>query len=298
MDRVEPLPPETDFDRPPDPHRREARRRSASTLIAVVVAIAVIAGGFYAWRRLNAPAPPAPAPVATQTAPQPAAPASTTPKYPIDAADVTPPPMVAPLPLPEDSDAALQDALAGLFTLVPLDRVFYLQQIVPRFVATIDNLPRQTVALSKMPVKPVAGALATTQADGKTLLRADNAERYETYLRVMEHADTQKLVSTYVHFYPLFQKAYEDLGYPNAYFNDRLVAVIDHLLAAPDVPAPIELAQPKILYEFADPSLEQLSAGQKIMIRLGPVDEGRVKGKLRAIRRALTGQSLPRQAAK
>ncbi|MGE5105342.1 MAG: DUF3014 domain-containing protein, partial [Betaproteobacteria bacterium] len=63
-------------------------------------------------------------------------------------------------------------------------------------------------------------------------------------------------------------------------------------------PAPIELAQPKILYEFADPSLEQLSAGQKIMIRLGPVDEGRIKAKLRAIRRALTGQSMPRAAAK
>jgi hypothetical protein len=298
MERVEPLPPETDFERPADPRRHEARRRSVATLVAVVVAIAIVAGGFYAWRRLNAPAPTVVPPVPAQTAPPAAAPAATAPKYPIGAADVTPPPMVAPLPLPDDSDAALQDALAGLFTIVPLDRVFYLQQIVPRFVATVDNLPRQTVALQKMPVKPVAGALATTQADGKTLLRADNAERYETYLRVMEHADTQKLVSTYVHFYPLFQKAYEDLGYPNAYFNDRLVEVIDHLLAAPDVPAPIELAQPKILYEFADPSLEQLSAGQKMMIRLGPVNEGRVKAKLRTIRRALTGQNLPRNAAK
>ncbi|MGE5168968.1 MAG: DUF3014 domain-containing protein [Rudaea sp.] len=298
MERVEPLPPDTDFDRPADPRRREARRRSVATLVAVAVAIAIVAAGFYAWRRLSAPTPPATPPVTTQSAPQPTQPAASAPKYPIEAADVTPAPLVAPLPLPEDSDAALQDALAGLFNVVPLDHVFYLQQIVPRFVATIDNLPRQTVALSKMPVKPVAGALATTQADGKILLRADNAERYEAYLRVMERADTQKLVSTYVHFYPLFQKAYEDLGYPDAYFNDRLVAVIDHLLAAPDVPAPIELAQPKILYEFADPSLEQLSAGQKMMIRLGPVDEGRVKAKLRAIRRALTGQALPRDAKK
>ena len=70
--------------------------------------------------------------------------------------------------------------------------------------------------------------------------------------------------------------------------------VIDHLLATPDVPAPVALAQPKVLYEFADPALEQLSAGQKIMIRMGPVDESRAKAKLRQIRRALTGQKLPR----
>jgi hypothetical protein len=95
----------------------------------------------------------------------------------------------------------------------------------------------------------------------------------------MEQVDTQKLVQAYVRYYPLFQKAYQELGYPNGYFNDRLVEVIDHLLAAPDVPAPIALAQPKVLYEFADPALESRSAGQKILMRMGPVNEARVKAK-------------------
>jgi hypothetical protein len=145
-----------------------------------------------------------------------------------------------------------------------------------------------------MSVNPIGGNLATTQADGRILLRADNASRYDTYLRLMEQADTAKLVDAYVRYYPLFQKAYEDLGYPQGYFNDRLVEVIDHLLATPEVPAPIALAQPKVLYEFADPSLEQRSAGQKILMRMGPVNEARVKAKLRAIRNGVTGQSLPR----
>jgi hypothetical protein len=227
-------------------------------------------------------------------APAAAAPAETTPKHPIEAADATPPPATEALPAVADSDAALRDAMASLFTGIALDRVFHLQEIVPRFVATIDNLPRQTVALSKMPVNPVEGALQTAPADGRVLLRADNAERYATYMRVMEQVDTHKLVQTYVHFYPLFQKAYQDLGYPNGYFNDRLVEVIDHLLATPDVPAPVALTQPKVLYQFADPALEQLSAGQKMMIRMGPVNESRAKSKLRDIRHALTGQTLPR----
>ena len=70
--------------------------------------------------------------------------------------------------------------------------------------------------------------------------------------------------------------------------------MIDHLLATPDVPAPVTLSQPKVLYEFADPALEQRSAGQKILMRMGPVNEARVKAKLREIRQGVTGQALPR----
>ena len=294
MERVEPLDRDHDFARPIDPRRRPSPRRAVVWLVVILVAL--IVAGVLVWRRTHAPevvsAPPqAAAPPAATPAP-----ANSAPKYPIEAASTAPPAPAETLPAVADSDAMLQDAMAAVFNGVPLDRIFHLQAIVPRFVATIDNLPRQTVALSKMPVKPIGGSVeTTTTTDGQTLLRADNAERYTPYLRLMEQASTQKLVQTYVHFYPLFQKAYQDLGYPKGYFNDRLIEVIDHLLAAPDVPAPIALTQPKVLFEFADPSLEQLSAGQKIMIRIGPVNESRVKAKLADIRHALTGQTLPRQ---
>jgi hypothetical protein len=291
MEHIEPLDRDPDFERPIDPRRKTTTRRRNFVWPLLMVG-AVVAAGFLVWRGMHAPTPVT-APPPQVAAPQPAAPASTSPKYPIESAEA-PPRTAAPLPAVEDSDAALQDAMAALFTAVPLDRVFHVQQIVPRFVATIDNLPRQTAALQKMPVNPVGGSVAVTHNDGRILLRADNATRYATYVRVMEQADTRKLVQTYVRFYPLFQKAYEDLGYPHGYFNDRLVEVIDHLLATPDVPAPIELVQPKVLYQFADPALEQRSAGQKILIRMGPVNESHVKAKLRDIRDSLTGQHPPR----
>jgi hypothetical protein len=294
MERVEPMDRDPDFARPIDPRARRPARRNI--LWPLVILLVLVIAAAIAWRMMLAPEV-AGVPPPQSTAPQPATPgpATTTPRYPIEAASAPAPPPAEALPGVADSDAALQDAMAAIFNGVPLDRIFHLQEIVPRFVATIDNLPRQTVALAKMPVKPIGGNVETTvTSDGRTLLRADNAERYTPYLRVMDQASTQKLVQAYVRFYPLFQKAYQNLGYPQGYFNDRLVDVIDHLLAAPDVPAPIALSQPKVLYEFADPSLEQLSAGQKMMIRIGPVNESRVKAKLRDIRHALTGQTLPR----
>jgi len=68
----------------------------------------------------------------------------------------------------------------------------------------------------------------------------------------------------YLRFYPLFQQAYQDLGYPNGYFNDRLVKVIDVLLATPQIAGPIELVRPKVMYAFADPTLESAAGRSTI----------------------------------
>jgi Protein of unknown function (DUF3014) len=47
------------------------------------------------------------------------------------------------------------------------------------------------------------------------------------------------------------------------------------------------------MYEFADSTLEDLSAGQKILVRSGPDNERRIKAKLREIRKALTAEPPP-----
>ena len=72
-----------------------------------------------------------------------------------------------------------------------------------------------------------------------------------------------------------------------------MVAVIDHLLATPAVEGPIRLVQPKVLYEFADADLEARSAGQKLLLRMGAANAGRVKNKLREFRRQITAVPLP-----
>jgi hypothetical protein len=42
-----------------------------------------------------------------------------------------------------------------------------------------------------------------------------------------------------------------------------------------------------VLYEYADPDMEELSAGQKTMLRIGKENRERVKAKLREIRAAV-----------
>jgi len=250
--------------------------------IAVLVAAGV--GALYYWKSTRETAAvPSPPPVATAPTPSPTEPTAPTIQHPIPEA----PPPAKPLPALADSDPAAQEALASLFGAESLAKAFNTDAAVRRFVATVDNLPRKTAAARLMPVKPVPGPFAVAGTGEDAAIGGQNALRYRPYIVAMEGVPAKRLVATYVQLYPLFQSAYQELGYPNGYFNDRLIEAIDDMLAAPDIAAP-KLAQPKVLYEFADPALENLSAGQKIVVRMGPENGKRVKDKLRAIRRELT----------
>ena len=278
--------PLVDTEEPPRPPRRSSRAWWFPPLLLLILGVVV---GYYFWRQYTTPAtiPPAsPAPAAAPT-PAPAADENAI-RHPIDEAQTAEAP-TTPLPPLAESDAAMQDALGGL---VPGDatRLFLRENMIHRFVATIDNLSRDAAAQHLMPMFPVSGAFAAAGREGSLVIGAENAGRYAPYVRFAEAVDTQKLVTAYVRFYPLLQQAYQQLGYPKGYFNDRLIATIDLLLAAPEPTGMVRLTQPKVLYQFADPNLEAMPAGQKIMVRMGLANEARVKAKLREIRKALTAK--------
>ncbi|MGH8211141.1 MAG: DUF3014 domain-containing protein, partial [Steroidobacteraceae bacterium] len=194
------------------------------------------------------------------------------------------------------SDQVVHDSLAGLLGQKPVEQFLVPENIVRHIVVTVDNLPRKKVAADLRPIKATPGeALVANQGD-ITTLSAANYARYAPFVKLVESTDPKTLATVYFRLYPLFQQAYEDLGYPGRFFNDRLVEVIDHLLAAPEPQGPIELVQPKVFYQFADPKLEDLSAGQKLLIRMGPANERSLKAKLRDLRVELV-QSGPGGAA-
>jgi hypothetical protein len=241
----------------------------------VVVLLAVLGGWFY-WHSRTAPLPQVPEEV--QPAP-PATPAEQI-QHPLPSA-----PAAASEPLPElnDSDRAFS-AAAG----APLALYLVPENIIRHIVVTVDNLPRQKVAVDKRPVVPTPG---TFVADGDELhatLDPQNFKRYVPLVEMIRKADMQRLAAVYLRFYPLFQKAYEDLGYPTGYFNDRLVKVIDILLAAPQLAGPIDLVRPNVMYRFADPHLEALPAGQKVLVRMGPENAAAIKAKLMELRAIIT----------
>jgi hypothetical protein len=254
-------------------------------IIGVAAAVVVVAAGtWYYLQNRQAALPRVPAAQQPAPAEPPAEPAVQHP-LPGGQADSASKP---PLPTLANSDAALSDALGQLVGASTLKDYLLPQNIIRHLVVTIDNLPRQKVAVEKRPTGPVAGAFV---ADGDELhasLDPQNFARYEPLVAVVGKLDTQQLAAVYVRFYPLFQQAYQDLGYPNGYFNDRLVQVIDLLLATPQPAGPIALVRPNVMYTYADPALESRPAGQKLLIRMGPDNAAAIKTKLTELRAAIT----------
>jgi hypothetical protein len=279
-----------------------------ATLLAVVC---VGAAGIYWWQQ-QTPAPvqvppapvaaaPAPVAVAPPPAPKPAIRHPIEPEGPAASAAGAP----GPLPPADQADGYVADALAELMGRKSVLTFLSTDRFAARFVATVDNLDKAHAAARLWPVNPTPARFVTSPTNDGVLIGADNARRYAPFVQFIASVNTARSVALYRRLYPLFQQAYEELGYPGKYFNDRLVQVIDHLLQTPepagplkvrltDVKGPVASATPWLRYEFEDPALEEHSAGQKVLLRVGPAHARQLKAKLAEARALIARGPSPK----
>jgi hypothetical protein len=162
-------------------------------------------------------------------------------------------------------------------------------------VATIDNLGRPSAPVAAWPVHPTPDRFLVQERPDGAVIATENATRYTPFVLLVGTLDVKRVVELYRRMYPLLQDSYRELGFPKRNFNDRVIEVIDLLLATPEpaeaprvqlteVKGPYQVERPWVRYQYADPALESLSAGQKILVRVGPVNERRLKHKLQELK--------------
>ena len=278
--------------------------RKAMTLwIVIGLSLLVIIGGFWVWQqRTPAPVERPVAQIAAPAAITPAPPSEPAIKYPVDLLAES---ETGALPNADKIDAYVSAALIKLLGQKAVLSMLQTDDFARRVVAPVDNLTREHAAQRLWPVNPTPGRFSVSGLGDAQVVRADNGLRYAPFILLVESIDSTRGVALYAHLYPLFQRAYEELGYPGRYFNDRVVAVIDHLLAAPEptgpiavriteVKGPIKSTRPWLHYDFADPDLQSLSSGQQLLLRMGRENERRIKTKMREIKGLLTKNAMSR----
>lgn len=269
--------------------RRGAAVMNTRKLTLSLVVAAALAAGAALWFVQHSSPPAAPPVAAAPPAPaEPPRTAASESHYPVESA--------AAAPLGREGIAAALEQVLGRATV---SSFFVTDDLPRRFAATVDNLGRSHAPALLWPVTPTAGRFTVQDSGAATVIADANAARYAPFVRMVEAVDLGRAVELYRRMYPLLQNAYQELGYPKGYFNDRVVKVIDLLLATPQPEGPLQVhllevkgsvasTRPWVRYEFADPQLESLSAGQKILLRVGPDHERRLKAKLTQLRTALT----------
>ena len=246
--------------------------------------------------------PSAPPPAGATTANAPDAPnaphAPNAIKHPVAPATVAHPPI-----LPNEVDAAVIKSLGRKSVLRSL---FYLDPLARRFVASVDGLGRKLAPDELWLLRPAPGeiklAKSSKQPDTQLIKKA-NGPRYARFVKWIAHTDNATLIALYARMYPLLQQTYVDLGHPDGYFNDRVIEVIDLMLATPNARRPLRVQpasadklpgkasaispQRSRPYVFSDPALESLATGQKILLRMNPQDAAQMKLKLKTLRSGL-----------
>jgi Protein of unknown function (DUF3014) len=252
-------------------------------ILAVIAgAVVVCAAALWFWfGRAQAPEPPEPPPP-----PADAGAGTPTIAHPLPTGSVS-------LPTLADSDPVFGTALMKVVGSGPFKQFVRPENLIRHIVVTVDNLAKPHLAIEQRPVAPTQGTFLVDGDDTHPTESPNNAARYAPALAALRKLDNNQLVALYLQYYPLFQSAYQDLGYPNAYFNDRLIAVIDDMLEAPRPQEPVALTRPKVMYEYADPDLEARSAGQKLLMRMSVPEAAEVKERLRALRTALIAAAPP-----
>lgn len=263
---------------------------SQRVVVAAILGLIAVGGGVGVYLTREPPAP-APKPVAPITEPEPA---PATPQFPVAAIEQAITGGDEVLPELFDSDGFVRDALGTLGSDGGLAGLLVSEHLIDRFVGFVDALPGRKLPVAMWPLKPAPGKMLVDGTEEPMFLATANAQRYDRAIDVFAAIDPAAAVGVYVKLYPLLQQSYRGLGNGDAYFNDRVVAVIDHMVAAPDPADPIAVwLDEKGSYRYRDPQFENASAGHKFLLRIGAGHRATVKGKLREYRALLTAQALP-----
>ena len=274
-----------------------------------VLVVVVVLGGMAWYLYQSRPEPVAEAPPAVEVAPQPEpavepeapAPANELPEPPVALPEALPEPEEAALPPLAESDPYVSQTLDGLVGEAAVLRYFSTENVVHKAVATVDALGSRQVPKPILPLNGPAGEYpAVPNPDPATEIRDEAGDpipqflsdpaghaRYTPYVEMLEAVPPAEFVQLLQTNEALFDEAFRQLGYADARFADRLAGVIDELLATPDVDEPLRLMKPEAYYLFVDDKLEALSAGQKILLRMGKDNAARVKSWLSQVREAL-----------
>ena len=182
------------------------------------------------------------------------------------------PPTLPPL---DESDAFIREQANG--TRLPLAWTVA-DNLARRASVIIENASRGELPPKRGGLLPPLGAFPVRQEGQRFFMDASGYRRFDPYLDQLEAIDPARLAECIRLLRPLLDEALNELGYADGP-QAGVSAAIERILAVPEptAGADVELVQPKVLFQYADPRLESLSVLQKQVLRMGPENVRRLK---------------------
>jgi hypothetical protein len=247
----------------------------------LVAGLLVLIAGFVAWFIVvRGPGRQNAAPAGASTVPAPTAPAQgalgTTP------ADVTVPPL-------DESDSVVRELVRQLSSHPTVAAWLATDGLIRNFTVSLANVADGVTPERHLRTLRPTGAFAVTSQGEHLVIDPASYRRYDNIAAAVSSIDAAGAAQLYTTLKPRIAEAYRDLGHPDTPVDQAVEQAIVSLLRTPipSGPVVVQPGQRGIGYVYADARLESLSAAQKQLLRMGPVNARTIQRSLRAIAIAL-----------
>jgi len=266
----------------PPPQEPLVRRQTGAWITLAAIVAAAAFGGYHYWtsRRVTAPAavlPATPAPAAV--APPVAAPATTRLGGEVPPID---------LPSVDESDSAVAALVKALSSHPRVMAWLSTAGLIRNFTVVVENIADGKTPAKHLQVLRPSSPFMTSGSQERPVVDARSYHRYDTLAAAVGSVDPAGAARLYGGIRPRLDEAYRDLGRDTS-FDVALERAIVVLLQTPIPEPPVRLTRPTkgVNFTFADARLEELTAAQKQLIRMGPENQRKIQDSLRAIALAL-----------
>ena len=117
------------------------------------------------------------------------------------------------------------------------------------------------------------------------VLDPDGYHRFDSFVDIAISIEPQRAADALAHLVAVVGRIVQRTRRERSGPDDRRCAKPSNRCSAtPEVEGDIELVQPKVYYQFADPNLEALKPLQKQLLRMGPQNLARIKGYLMQVK--------------
>jgi len=252
------------------------RARAPSTGVWVGAALLAVAAGAaiylaFGWRPAQAPpAATAARPAAAETLPALGGTPDAVAVPPLDASDTVVRSLVQAL---SDSPAVM----AWLPT----------KGLIRNFTVVVNNVADGATPAKQLKNLQPSSTFRVVERDGGTYVDPRSYERYNVIADAVASIDPASAAKLYATLKPRIEEAHRDLVGQNGSFDRTLARAIASLLETPIVDNPPRLRPKGIGYAYADERLEELTAAQRQLLRMGPRNVRVIKARLREMALAL-----------
>jgi hypothetical protein len=156
-------------------------------------------------------------------------------------------------------------------------------QLIRNFTVSVVNVADgRTPASHLQAIRPKGDFKAIGSGDSSSIDPRSYA-RYDDYADAFAALDARGAARLYATVKPRIQDAFRELGFADVNFDGTLQRAIVELLNTPVVDGPVTVRPNPVKYEFVNPKLEELSAAQRQLLRMGPRNVRLIQAKLREI---------------